>query len=131
MTLMSPAKLRCVVIDDDREFLEKVQRWFVASCTDFEVLSFSNGVEAVDFLRRGRVDLVFTAYLMPQIDGLQLISIIRAFNAHVPICMTSSVPLQTVALARGATAFFSKSALGSQLGDLLAKLRAQPAPLAA
>lgn len=119
---MHPAKLRCVVIDDDREFLEKVKRWFVASCADFEVLPFSSSPEAVEFLRRERVDLVFTGYLMPQIDGLQVISTIRSFNAHVPICMASSVPMQAVALARGATTFVSKSRLWTQLGDLVAGL---------
>ena len=51
------------------------------------------------------------------------------FNAHVPICMMSSVPMQTVALARGATAFFSKAGPWSQRGGLLGKLRAQPASL--
>ena len=120
---MAPAQLRCVVVDDDPEFLEQVKRWFVTSCSDFEVMPFTNSVEAIDYLRLKRVDLVFTAYLVPQIDGLQLISIVRSFNAHVPICMFSAVPIQATALARGATAFFSKSAVWSQLGDALARIR--------
>jgi CheY-like chemotaxis protein len=82
----------------------------------------SNGIDPVDFLRKGRVDLVFTAYLMPQIDGLQVISIIRAFNAHVPICMTSNIPMQTVALARGATGFLFEGRAIAHLGGSLGKL---------
>jgi putative two-component system response regulator len=128
---MSPAKLRCVVIDDDQEFLVRVQRWFVTSCTDFEVLPFSNGIDAVEFLRQKRVDLIFTGYLMPQIDGLQLISAIRAFNPQVPIFMASGVPIEKTALARGATGFLRKGALWSQLAAILAKLRERMAPLAA
>lgn len=126
---MKPAKLRCVVIDDDREFLEKLQRWFVTSCTDFEVLPFANGLDAVEFLRQKRADLVLTAYLMPQIDGLQLITLIRTFNAHVPIYMASAVPIGAPALARGATAFFAKGALWFQLRAALEKLRAGAATL--
>lgn len=122
-SVMSPAKLRCVVIDDDEVFLDQIKRWFLLSCSDFEVLPFANSVDAIDYLRRQRVDLIVTAYLVPAIDGLQLISIVRAFNAHVPICMTSSVPIRAAALARGATAFVSKAALWSQLGGMLAKLR--------
>jgi CheY-like chemotaxis protein len=125
---MGPAKLRCVVVDDDREFLEKVQRWFLASCTDFEVLPFSNGADALDFLRHGRVDLIFTGYLMPQIDGLQLISSVRAFNRDVPIIMASVVPIQATAEARGATGFFKKSAFWSHLEAILAPLRARLMP---
>ena len=128
---MSPAKLRCVVIADDREFLEKVQRWFVSSCTDFEVSPFSNGLDAVDFLRQRRVDLMFTAYLMPQIDGLRLISIIRSFNSQVPIYMTSGVPMRATAVARGATGFFEKARLWPQLSVALAKLRERIAPASA
>ena len=128
---MSPAKLRCVVVDDDHSFLEQVKRWFLLSCSDFEVLPFANSVDAVDYLRNQRADLIVTAYLVPAIDGLQLISIVRAFNAHVPICMTSSVPIQAAALARGATTFISKAALWSQLGSMLAELRAKADSIAA
>lgn len=125
---MSSSKLRCVVVDDDREFLEKVQRWFVTSCTDFEVVPFSRGMDAIDFIREKRVDLLFTAYLMPQIDGLQLISIVRSFNPCLPILMASGVPIQAPALARGATAFVTKSALWTQLGAMLARLRESAKP---
>jgi two-component SAPR family response regulator len=58
---MSPAKLRCVVVDDDCDFLEQVKRWFLRSCADFEVLPFANSVDALDYLRRERVDLIVTA----------------------------------------------------------------------
>lgn len=128
---MSPAKLRCVIVDDDREFLEKMRRWFATNGTDFEVLPFSSGLDATEFLRNRRVDLVLTAYLMPQIDGLQLISIIRSFNTHLPIWMTSSVPVETTALARGADGFLPKAALWAQLGGLLANLRDRASPMAA
>jgi hypothetical protein len=74
---MSPAKLRWVVVDDDHSFLEQVKRWFLISCSDFEVLPFANSVDAVDCLRKQRVDLIVTAYPVPAIDGLQLISIVR------------------------------------------------------
>jgi CheY-like chemotaxis protein len=117
-----------VIVDDDREFLEQVKRWFLISCTDFEVFPFANSVDALEYLRRERVDLILTAYLVPAIDGLQLISIVRAFNAHVPICMTSRVPIQAAALARGATSFLSKGNLWSHLGSLLAKLRGPAGP---
>lgn len=128
---MAPAKLRCVVVDDDREFLEKVKRWFVTSCADFEVLPFASSLDAVDYIRRERVDLILTGYLIAPVDGLQVISIIRRFNAHVPIYMMSNVPLQATALARGATAFFAKSGLWSQLGTVLGRFRQRGASIAA
>lgn len=128
---MSPAKLRCVVVDDDHEFLEHVKRWFLTSCTDFEVLPFASSVDALDYIRRERVDLVLTAYLVRPIDGLQIISSIRAFDPRLPICLMSSVPLAATALARGATEFLAKSRVRSQLEAVLARLREQLVPLAA
>lgn len=120
---MSPAQLRCVIVDDDHAFLEHVKRWFHINCPDIEVLPFSNSVEAADCLRRQQVDLIVTAYLVSPMDGLQLISIVRAFDAHVPICMTSSVPIEAAALSRGATAFVPKAALWTELGNRVATLR--------
>jgi DNA-binding NtrC family response regulator len=128
---MSPAKLRCIVIDHDPDFLEKARRWFVTSCTDFEVLPFSSSLDAVEFLREKRVDLILTAYLMPQIDGLQLISIARGLHPRVPIVMTSGVPICAAALARGATAFFAKGSIWLHLDATLARLRRHLSPAAA
>ena len=121
------AKPRCVVLDDDAEFLDQIRRFFAASCLDYEVVAFSNSVEAVEFIRRRRVDLILTAYLVPQIDGLQFISLVRSWNAAVPILMLSHVPVRAAALARGASAFLAKSALWTQLEAMLGALRAPAA----
>lgn len=112
----------CVVIDDDAEFLEQVKRYFVSACLDYEVVTFSSSTAAVDYIRQRRVDLILTAYLVPQIDGLQFISLVRAFNARVPILMLSRVPVQAAALARGATAFLAKAKLWSHLGETIRTL---------
>lgn len=110
-------KPHCIVVDDDTDFLEQVKRFFVASCLDFEIRPFSSSVEAIDYVRQRRVDLILTAYLVPQIDGLQFITMVRSFNAQVPILMLSSVPVKAAALARGATAFLAKRAVWSQLAE--------------
>jgi CheY-like chemotaxis protein len=129
---MNPAaKLRYAVIDDDREFLAKMHRWFFSTCPDVEVLSFASALDAIEFLRRERVDAIFTAYLMPQVDGLQLISILRGFDSQVPIFMTSEVPVEDAAIARGANGFIPKPMLWSELDEVIAELRPSAAPLAA
>jgi CheY-like chemotaxis protein len=112
----APNRPRVVVVDRDPEFSAKVKRWFVASCLDFEVLPFSNGVDALDYIRQRRPDLIFTAYLVPQLDGLQFITAVRMFDPQVPIMMVSHVPVQAAALARGATQFCAKRALWAGLG---------------
>jgi DNA-binding response OmpR family regulator len=110
-------------VDDDADFLAQMKRWFVATCLGYEVVLFSSSVDAVDYIRLRNVDLVLTAYLVPQIDGLRFISIVRSFNAEVPIIMLSNVPVQAAALARGATAFLSKGALWTHLETRVRELR--------
>lgn len=128
---MSPAKLRCVVVDDDHEFLGQVVRWFRSNCPDFEVVAFTASIDAIERLRRDRADFILTAYLIAAVDGLQLISIVRGFDLRVPICMMSSVPIKASALGRGATAFFAKSELWARLEGFVGKLRLDAGPLAA
>lgn len=106
---MTPSKLRCVVVDDDQQFLAKLRRFLESTHPEFEVITFPDSVEAVHHLRSSRADVVLTAYLMPQIDGLQLVSAVRAVDPEVPICIMSAVPIREVGLARGATAFVSKA----------------------
>ena len=109
----------CVVIDDEVEFVEQVKRCLTTSGLGYEVVAFSNTLAAVEYIRGRRVDLILTAYLVPQMDGLQFISLVRATNARVPILMLSRVPIRAIALARGATAFLSKSALWTHLVDTI------------
>lgn len=110
---MASHKTRCVVVDDDRDFLEKVQRWFLSSYPQVELVTFTHALDAADYLRGNEVDFVVTAYLMPQIDGLQLISMIRSFNPHVTLYMSSAVPMRDAALGRGANGFCSRAAVWS------------------
>jgi CheY-like chemotaxis protein len=124
-------KPRCVVIDDDPDFLDQVKRCLFSAWRDCEVVSFQSSVDAVEFIRHRRVDLILTAYLVPAIDGLQLIRLVRSFDTRVPILMLSSVPVKAAALAHGATAFLAKSALWRKMDAVLAHVRdlrgAQPA----
>jgi CheY-like chemotaxis protein len=93
------------------------------------MLPCSSGADALDLIRQRRVDLVLTAYLVPAIDGLQLISAVRAFDAHLPIVMISNVPVGAIALARGATGFFSKRSVWTELGNTVRTVFGAPIPV--
>ena len=58
----------CVIIDDDRQFLAQITRWFGTNFPNFSVHAFSSSVEAIDFVRCNRVELIVTAYLIAQIE---------------------------------------------------------------
>jgi len=111
---MNPAP-KGLVVDSDREFLDQVKRCFAASGLPFALVTFASSVEALDFVRKNKVELVVTGYLMPQIDGLHLVASIRSFDRTVPVIMISDLPAKAAALRRGATGFLEKAELWPKL----------------
>jgi len=66
---------RILVVDDEESLAFLIRR--VLELEGYEVLTASNGKEALELLRREHVDLVITDYMMPEMDGLEMINRIR------------------------------------------------------
>jgi two-component system LytT family response regulator len=70
-------KIKCVLIDDEPLAIKVLQNYF-ANFTDFEVIAtFSNSLEALDFINSTTVDAVFLDINMPMMTGFELISLIE------------------------------------------------------
>lgn len=99
-----------VSIDDDEQNLMLVEVF--AQEIGLETKSFSNPVEALEFLRNNDVDIVFVDFMMPQLDGITLIEEFRAFNDSTPIIMitgsANAMKTKMKALKAGSTDFLSK-----------------------
>ena len=64
-----------LVVDDSKDFV-----FLLSSLLKFhkiEVNSFSNPLEALEFVKTTNVDLVLTDYMMDELDGLSLIEQIK------------------------------------------------------
>jgi two-component system chemotaxis response regulator CheY len=48
----------------------------------FEVVQWANGVEALNFARESRADLVLTDVNMPEMDGITLVKELRALPSY-------------------------------------------------
>lgn len=103
-----PARFRCALVDDDRDFLELLQGVLAQSCPDLDVVLFSSGDDALAHLRTQRVHLVVTDVNMPGMSGLELTRAVRAFDRTIPILVVSATERSASALAAGADAFLSK-----------------------
>ncbi len=78
---------RILVLEDDelvREFLR-----FSLSSAGHEVVELENGAEAWALHSREPVDLVITDLIMPERDGLETISELRASSPQLPIIAIS------------------------------------------
>jgi CheY-like chemotaxis protein len=113
---------RCVLIDDDGDFLTFVRRILGAISPDFELIEFTGAHEAFEYFTQHRVDLIITDYRMPLMDGLTLIAAVRTLDREVPIIMMSGDDVGEKALAAGANVFVPKSAFARQLSSVLTQL---------
>lgn len=80
---MSSLGLRVLAVDDERPALEDLERLLSASSRVGEVVCASTGEHALRLLSERPFDALFLDVRMPQLDGLELASIIGQF-AHPP-----------------------------------------------
>lgn len=112
---------RCVLVDDDPDFVTFVRVCLLRLCPRLEVVSFPSGVEAIRYLARHHVDLLITDFRMPGLDGLELTREVRTAGNEkdVPIVVMSGDEIELAALAHGADVFVPKRDLTAQLVAVL------------
>lgn len=82
-------KLRCIIIDDE-EIARGALVNYVSKINDFQLItSFSNGIDAKDWLQKNDVDLLFLDIQMPFINGLEFL---RLFKKTPPVIFTTAYP---------------------------------------
>jgi two-component system response regulator VanR len=77
-----------LIVDDDMSILndlKTIMEFFFCN-----ILTATNGKEALEIFKVNSVDLIFTDYVMPSIDGCQLARQIREQNSTIPIVVLSS-----------------------------------------
>src|SRR3954451_8672547 len=95
--------------DDEIDNLQS-QRLFLES-KGYEVHTFTNGFEAIDYVKDNAVDVVLLDESMPGITGLETLAKIKEINPNVPI----------VLITKNETENLMDDAIGSQITDYLIK----------
>lgn len=82
-------KLKILLVEDNKELLELMAE---ALKQDFIVLKSGNGKEALQTLGKRVVDVMVTDILMPEMDGLELVSRMKkdVQFSHIPVLMLSA-----------------------------------------
>lgn len=73
-----------VVIVDDEEMVLKSLSSLLALETDYNVKTFLSPREALEFTNNNDVDLVVSDYLMPDMDGLTFLELVKKEKPEVP-----------------------------------------------
>lgn len=58
---------KILIVEDDRELNKSIETFLVSY--DYEIKSFYNGLDALDYLSTNECDLVISDIMMPLMDG--------------------------------------------------------------
>ncbi len=77
-----------LIIDDDPKLLKMLQRTLVYE--NLEVLTATNGLEALPIVRDTRPDLIIADWMMPKMDGIAFIQRLRDENDQTMVLMLTA-----------------------------------------
>jgi two-component system chemotaxis response regulator CheY len=121
-------RIRTLIVDDSSVMRKIVERALRQAGLDLAtVLEASSGTEALELLRRERVDLILSDINMPQMDGLEFLRQMEAQNLapETPVVMItteSSEEHVREAIAAGAQGYIRKPFTPEQVKDRVVPL---------
>ena len=79
--------MRILVVDDEKRMIDFIR--MNLELEGFHVLEADNGVEALDQVRKHIPDLIILDVMMPQLDGFEVLRMLREFSS-VPVIMLTA-----------------------------------------
>ncbi len=121
-----------VLIVDDSALDRELAKRILAEDSELTIESADNGRAGLERVKAGGIDIVVTDLMMPDINGLQLVTTIRTDHPDVPVILMTGGGTEVVAmnaLSQGAASYVPKRMLNewllSTLRDVLALQQAQ------
>jgi len=99
-------KKKILIVDD--ELACRVMMLKVLKSDNYQIDVVENGRQAIDRIEKISYDLIITDYSMPEIDGLELMRIIRARYPDMPILFVTGTESVCDLLKEAGAAFLLK-----------------------
>lgn len=78
-----------LIVEDDTELLDLFHN--VLENENYNVVSATNGVEALDIVSNQHIDLIVSDVMMPQMDGYEMVKLLRLGNYTMPILLITAL----------------------------------------
>lgn len=79
-------KVICIV-DDEEELTQNLKIELGALHPEWDIHTYSNGMDALKEILRGKTDLVLTDIAMPDMDGYELYWRVQDYDPSIPVIM--------------------------------------------
>lgn len=118
------AEKRILVVDDSTT-MRMLITMTIKKIVPSVITEAVNGVDAIGKIEKQDFDLVLTDIMMPEMDGTQLISMIRGpLNREIPIIIITTKGEESdrdLGMSLGANGYITKPVNGQQLKDAILK----------
>jgi len=122
------ATRKILIVDDEPDFLEVMRIRLEAN--DYEVMTTSNGEDALTHVKNDKPDVVLLDILMPGIDGLEVLKKIRKMDESLPVYIITAFSTEErfkVADKFGASGFIVKTNdLAKEIENITSALNMSP-----
>jgi len=96
-------------VDDDSKILDLVEEYLTAF--EYKVSVVDNGLKALELIKNQDFDVVFTDFKMPDIDGLELLAVIKEYRPDTEVIIITahaSLPSAIDTMKKGAFYYLEK-----------------------
>lgn len=117
---MEEKDIHIMIVDDEQDFLEAMEYWLKVK--GYKVETFSRPKEALDAIKKNPPNVLFMDIVMPEMDGIELLRAIRAFNKDLSVIMITahSTPQRVQESEElGVVGYFMKSEDFKQAAELI------------
>jgi DNA-binding NtrC family response regulator len=101
---------RILIVDDESDMLELLEL-IITDRTEYEVVTTNNPLEVPELLREQAFDLLITDLRMPEVDGIELIEMVKEIDDQIPfIIITAYGTIESAveAMRKGAFDYITK-----------------------
>ncbi len=109
-----------ILVVDDSAVDRRLAGGLLEKDGDFSVRYAIHGADGLEKMREELPDLVLTDLVMPELDGLELVAMVRSTYPAVPVILMTSAGNEEIcvqALQRGAASYVPKRVLSQRLLD--------------
>ncbi len=124
--LKSAFRMPRILIVDDEPGIRQMLSLILEENGSYEVLTAENGVQALEVMREAApIDVVLTDVQMPQMNGMELLKEVKAFDPILPVVMITGFPTIDIAIQcmkQGASDFITKPFKFDQVEFVIRKI---------